>query len=200
MRGDFNEPEYLVPVLYGAPYLRTCLLEFILPWAGAPGASPLAIIPEPTDGDEAADATRDRELAASPRRLPPFLYDRVAIRIRAKPVLRLLDLRDIAVRERLRIDDTISGALRFNGFSQLDRGAVFSPHRPLTRAIVGAVLRNSIFDPVDGLYVESRHSGETVVIFVGDRFEPKVEIVEMQQLSSAHAVINKIAKQIQLET
>ncbi|GAC1450193.1 MAG: hypothetical protein PVSMB8_09300 [Vulcanimicrobiaceae bacterium] len=55
-------------------------------------------------------------------------------------------------------------------------------------------------DPVDGLYVESRHSGETVAIFVGDRFEPKVEIVEMQLLSSAHAVIKEIAKQLQLET
>ena len=106
-----------MPVLYGAPYLRACLLEFILPWAGAPRASPLAIIPKPTDGDEAADATRDRELAAAPRRVPPFLYDRVAIRIRAEPVLRLLDLSDIAGCERLSVDDTVFGALRFDGFS-----------------------------------------------------------------------------------
>ncbi len=74
--GRFDDPERLIAVLYGAPTLRTCLLEFLLPWKAAPGAGAvLGTIPEPTDEEEAGDAARDRALTIESRRVPPMLYD-----------------------------------------------------------------------------------------------------------------------------
>jgi hypothetical protein len=60
----------LIAVLYGAPTLRTCLLELLLPWKAASGANAvLAAIPEPTDEAEAVDAARDHALAIESRRV-----------------------------------------------------------------------------------------------------------------------------------
>ncbi len=53
-------------MLYGPPSLRTCLFEFMLPWApGVQGVGNFAHIPQPTNEDEAIDADRDRRIAAN---------------------------------------------------------------------------------------------------------------------------------------
>jgi hypothetical protein len=114
--GRFDDPERLIAVLYGAPTLRTCLLEFLLPWKGAPGAGAvLGAIPEPTDEEEAVDAARDRALAIASRRVPPMLYERVAVHVRADPTLALLDLHSVAVRERLALAPAVAHELALLG-------------------------------------------------------------------------------------
>jgi hypothetical protein len=124
----------LIAVLYGAPTLRTCLLELLLPWKAASGANAvLAAIPEPTDEAEAVDAARDHALAIESRRVPPMLYDRVAVQVRADPALALLDLRSVSVRERLAQAPAVAHELCCWGFAQLDRGALLAAS-PAARA------------------------------------------------------------------
>lgn len=182
--GRFDDPERLVPMLYGSPSLRTCLFEFMLPWAPAPNVSEiLAHIPQPTSEDEAMDADRDGRIAAEPPRVPPSLYERIAIHVRAEPTLTLLDLRDVVVRNGLAGVAAIAQELRARGFAQLDRGALLSPHRPLTQAVVGAVVRGMLFPRVDGLFVESRHAGDVIVVFADEPFAPRLAIVASEPLT-----------------
>jgi hypothetical protein len=111
--GRFDDPERLIAVLYGAPTLRTCLLEFLLPWKAAPGADAvLAAIPEATDEAEAADAARDDAIATESRRVPPMLYDRIAVQVRAAPTLALLDLHSVSVRDRLAREPAVAHELQ----------------------------------------------------------------------------------------
>jgi hypothetical protein len=78
--------------------------------AGSRGA-----IPEPTDEEEAVDAARDRALAIASRRVPPMLYERVAVHVRADPTLALLDLHSVAVRERLALAPAVAHELALLG-------------------------------------------------------------------------------------
>jgi len=55
--------------------------------------------------------------------------------VRAEPTLTLLDLRDVVVRNGLADVAAVAQELRARGFAQLDRGALLSPHRPLTQAV-----------------------------------------------------------------
>jgi hypothetical protein len=87
------------------------------------------VIPEPTDEEEAVDAARDHALAIESRRVPPMLYDRVAVHVGADPALALLDLHSVAVRERLALAPAVAHELRYRGFAQLDRGALLAPQR-----------------------------------------------------------------------
>ena len=61
----FDDPERLVAVLYGAPTIRTCLLEFLLPWSRS--LRPrliLRYLPSATEEEEEAeDAANDRRIA-----------------------------------------------------------------------------------------------------------------------------------------
>jgi len=197
--GRFDDPERLVPMLYGSSSLRTCLLEFMLPWAPAFEASAiLGNIPQPTSDDEAIDADRDRRIAAEPRRVPPSLYERVAVHIRAEPALALIDLREVAVRERLANVEAIAQEMRARGFAQLDRGALLSPHRPLTQAITGAVVRGTLFPRVDGLFVESRHAGDVVVVFAGEPFAPRLDIVAGEPLTPSSREVITTASELGL--
>ena len=198
--GRFDDPERLVSILYGAPVLRTCLLEFMLPWAPASGApTVLQAIPEPTNDEEAIDAARDLRIAAEPRRVPKSLYERVAVRVNVEPALALLDLRDVGAREQLAQNAGVSRELQRWGLTQLDRGALLSPHRALTQAITGAVLRGgALLSPVDGLFAESRHAGDIVAVFVGEPFAPRVEIVEIALLTPLHDEIVTVAEELGL--
>ena len=173
--GRFDDPERLIAVLYGASTLRTCLLEFMLPWkASAAAGAVLGAIPEPTDEKEAADATCDRALATESRRVPPMLYDRVAVHVRGDPALALLDLHNVAIRERLALAPAVAHELRCWGFTQLDRGALLAPQRALTQAVTGAVLRGDINSSVDGLFAESRHDDDLIVVFIGGQHAPQL--------------------------
>jgi RES domain len=155
--GRFDDPERLIAVLYGAPALRTCLLEFLFRWKAAPSAGAvLGVIPEPTDEEEAVDAARDHALAIESRRVPPMLYDRVAVHVGADPALALLDLHSVAVRERLGLAPAVAHELRYRGFAQLDRGALLAPQRALTQTVTGAVLRGDIISSVDGLFAVAK--------------------------------------------
>jgi hypothetical protein len=186
--GRFDDPEGLIAVLYGAPTLRTCLLEFLLPWAAAPGAAGiLTAIPPATDIEEAADAARDRQLADEPRRVPPALYERDA-----------MDLHDVATRTRLQGAEAIAHELQCWGFAQLDRGALLAPHRPLTQAVVGAVLRGPLTVAVDGLFVESRHEGQVVIVFASEPFAPALTMVDRTPLTPLHIEVIAIAGELGL--
>ena len=62
--GRIDDPERLVAVLYGAPTIRTCLLEFLLPWSRS--LRPrliLRYLPSATEEEEAEDAANDRRIA-----------------------------------------------------------------------------------------------------------------------------------------
>ncbi len=70
--GRFDDPTRLVGVLYSADGLRTCLLELIAAWVESPELKEIQQrIPAPTTAEEERDAARDREIANSPRRVPP---------------------------------------------------------------------------------------------------------------------------------
>jgi hypothetical protein len=197
--GRFDDPERLIAVLYGAPTLRTCLLEFLLPWKAAPGADAvLAAIPEPTDEAEAIDAARDRALAIEPRRVPPMLYERVAVKFRADPALALLDLRSVAVRERLARAPAVAHELRCWGFAQLDRGALLAPQRTLTQTVTGVVLRGDIISPVDGLFAESRHDDDVIAVFVGGPYAPQLAVVVSESLTPTQSSIILAANELGL--
>jgi len=197
--GRFDDPERLVPMLYGSPLLRTCLLEFMLPWApGSEASAILARIPQPTSEDETIDADRDRRIAAEPRHVPTSLYERIAIHVRAEPMLTLLDLRDVAVRESLAGAGAIAQELHARGFAQLDRGALLSPHRPLTQAVVGAVVRGTLFPRVDGLFVESRHAGDVIVVFADEPFAPRLAIVASEPLTPSSREVITAASELGL--
>jgi len=143
--GRFDDPERLVSMLYGALTLKTCLLEFILA-SKTPASLPKFqnVIPEPTNDAEAVDAERDRLIAVAPRLVRPDLYKRDAVFVRAAPPLTLLDLRDVAVRDRLYGSRDVEREVSCWGFRQLDLGALLSPRRPLTQAVVHAVLNETL--------------------------------------------------------
>jgi hypothetical protein len=197
--GRFDDPERLIAVLYGAPTLRTCLLEFLLPWKAAPeGGAVLDAIPEPTNEEEAADAVRDRALALESRRVPPMLYDRVAIQVRADPALALLDLRSVSVRQRLALTPAVAHELRCRDFAQLDRGALLAPQRTLTQAVTGVVLRSDIISPVDGLFAESRHDDNVIAAFVGGPYAPQLAIVVSESLTPTQSSVILAANELGL--
>jgi hypothetical protein len=197
--GRFDDPERLIAVLYGAPTLRTCLLEFLLPWKAAPGAGAvLGAIPEPTDEEEAGDAARDRALTIESRRVPPMLYDRVAVHVRADPALALLDLHSVVVRERLALAPAVAHELRCWGFAQLDRGALLAPHRTLTQTVTGVVLRGDITSPVDGLFAESRHDDDVVAVFAGGSYVPQLAIVVSESLTPTQSSVILAASELGL--
>jgi hypothetical protein len=197
--GRFDDPERLVAVLYGAPTLRTCLLEFLLPWKAAPGAGViLDAIPEPTNEAEAIDAARDHALAIESRRVPPMLYERVAVQVHADPALALLDLRIVAVRERLARAPAVTHELRCWGFAQLDRGALLAPQRALTQTDTGVVLRGDIISPVDGLFAESRHDDDVVAVFVGGLYAPQLAVVVSETLTPTQSSVILAANELGL--
>jgi hypothetical protein len=135
----------------------------------------------------------DRQLANEPRRVPPGLYERDAIRVQANPVLTLLDLHDVATRTRLQGAQAIARELQCWGFAQLDRGALLAPHRSLTQAVGSAVLRGPLALAVDGLFVESRHEGQVVVVFASEPFAPALTMVDRAQLTPLHTEVIAIA-------
>jgi len=198
--GRFDDPERLVPVLYGAPSLRTCLLEFLLPWSRSPQARAIVLsTPTPTTEEEAADAANDRKIAEDQWHIPPSLYERVAIRVEVEPPIELLDLREVSVRNRFRTLEVIVRELRSADFSQLDRGALLSPHRALTQAITGAVLRGQLSsETIGGLLAESRHAGDIVVIFSGDPYKPHLRVAEHVPLTKHNVDVISVAKELDL--
>lgn len=198
--GRFDDPERLVAVLYGAPTIRTCLLEFLLPWSRSPEARLiLGSIPSPTEEEEAEDAANDRRIAKEQWQVPTTLYERTAIRVVAEPSIDLLDLREIAVRNLVGATEAVVRELRAAGFSQLDRGALLSPHRALTQCVTGAVLRGHLSnEAIDGMRVESRHAGDVVAIFYGDPYRPSLQIAESVPLTKQHPEVIAIAEELEL--
>ena len=134
----------------------------------------------------------------SNRGVPPTLYERVAVQLRADPALTLLDLHNVAVRERLAVLPAVRHELQCWGFEQLDRGALLAPYRTLTQAVTGAVLRDEIVPLADGLFAESRHQGDIVVVFFGSPFEPKLAIVFREAITPAHAEVTAVAAKLGL--
>lgn len=198
--GRFDDPERLVPMLYGAPSLRTCLLEFLLPWSRSSQARTIVqSIPTPTTEEEADDAAHDRQIAEETWRIPPSLYERVAILVEVEPTTELLDLREVRVRNQFRNLELIMRELRSAGFSQLDRGALLSPHRHLTQAVTGAILRGQLSsDTIGGLLAESRHAGDIVVIFSGEPYKPHLRVAERVQLTKHNVDVISVAKELEL--
>ena len=187
-------------MIYGAPTIRTCLLEFLLPWSRSPQSRLiLGSIPSPTEEEEAEDAANDRQIADEQWRVPPTLYERTTIRVVAEPSIDLLDLREIAVRNLIGATEAVAREFRAAGFSQLDRGALLSPYRALTQSVTGAVLRGHLSnDSIDGMCVESRHAGDVVAIFYGDPYRPSLRIGESVQMTTRHPEVTRIAEELEL--
>ena len=198
--GRFDDPERLVPVLYGAPSLRTCLLEFLLPWSRSSQSREIVqSIPIPTTEEEEADAANDRQIAEQQWRIPPTLYERAAIHVLAEPPISLLDLREVGVRNRFRNVDKILRELRSTGFTQLDRGALLSPNRTLTQTITGAILRGPLSsETIGGLLAESRHAGDIIVVFSGEPYQPHLRIIENVSLTNDNVDVISVAKELDL--
>jgi len=153
----------------------------------------------PTNEEEAADAANDRQIAKEQWHIPPSLYERIAIRVEVEPPIDLLDLREVSVRNRFRNLEVIMRELRSAGFSQLDRGALLSPHRTLTQAVTGAVLRGQLSsETIGGLLAESRHAGDIVVVFSGDPYRPHLRVAENVPLTKHNINVISVAKELEL--
>jgi len=195
--GRFDDPTRLVGVLYSADGRRTCLLELIAAWAESPELKEIQQrIPAPTTAEEERDAARDREIANSPRRVPPRLYERVYLSFAVDPPLEICDLLDVATRTHLARDLTIACELRRYDFTELDKGAILSPHRPLTQAITQAIIRSA---EGAGIRSESRHDGHVFNFFVGDRFQPQfVPTMNPERLTAEHPDLLSVAADLGL--
>jgi len=172
----------------------------LLPWSRSPQARAIVqSIPTPTNEEESADAENDRQIAEDQWHTPPLLYERVAILVEVEPPIELLDLREVSVRNRFRNSEVIMRQLRSAGFSQLDRGALLSPHRTLTQAVTGAVLRGQLSsDTIGGLLAESRHAGDIIVIFSGDPYKPHLRVAEHVPLTKHNVDVISVAKELDL--
>ena len=199
--GRFDDPQKLVAVLYGAPTLRTCLLELMLPVQVADAArAVLTAVSEPTDELEAADRINDLRIAEMPRIVPPSLYQRVAVLVSAPSQLKLIDLRSLAMRQRIEALPQVAIELRKYNFPQLDRSALLSQRRPLTQAITRSVLHGDVGDDVDGIFSESRISGEACAIFLGGGHNPELQIIgERKALTSEDPDVAAVARELGLQ-
>jgi len=167
--GGFDDPEHLVAVIYGAPSLRTCLLELLRPWpAGPEAAAILEKIPLPAEPEDVADAAADEHIAAASKRraVPPFIFERDAIYAAALAgPLALLMLTDVTTLERLECDAGVGREMICCGYPQFDRGALLAPiaHRRLTQAVTNAVLRGAFSgERYDGMSADARHANSTL--------------------------------------
>jgi len=59
-------------------------------------------------------------------------------------------------------------------------------------------VRGTLFPRVDGLFVESRHAGDVVVIFAGEKFVRRFDIVATEPLSPSSREVITTASELGL--
>jgi len=203
--GRFDDPHHIVPVLYCADSLDTCVYEVIDQLGMQKHEKATKIFGKKsisTSLEESRDTHRDIEIETRARRIPPEFYQRCAVHARfIKNPAMLLDLTSVGNRTALQQTSRIAQALKVLGLKELDVHAITTPERRLTQTITSELLRGQLAsDCMQGIYSISRRNGYIYALFGSTDILSDCEVLKKtERFSPNDAVIRKIAVELAIK-